>query len=79
VEIKHGSAPKLGKHYSATCDDVGADRKYIVYGGDDEFPIGKGVHMLSLPRLMHKILTEGHFWKPPMTATRAILILSKAL
>ncbi|MFP4157256.1 MAG: hypothetical protein ACLFU4_06525 [Opitutales bacterium] len=29
IEIKHGTAPKTGKHYSDTCDDVEADRKYI--------------------------------------------------
>jgi len=56
VEIKHGVAPKIGKHYSATCDDVKATRKFIVYGGEDEFPIGKDVFMLSLPKLMQRIL-----------------------
>ncbi len=55
VEIKHGTAPKLGRHYSQTCDDVGAARKYVVYGGDDEFPVGNDVSVISLPRLMEKI------------------------
>ena len=54
VEIKHGTAPKLGKHYSQTCDDVGATRKYIVYGGEDEFPVGD-VTVLSLARLMQQL------------------------
>ena len=36
VEIKYGVAPKLGKHYGQTCDDVGATHKYVVYGGDEE-------------------------------------------
>lgn len=55
VEIKHGTAPKLGKHYSQTCRDVGATRKYVVYGGDDEFPIGDDVNVISLHKLMSKI------------------------
>jgi len=58
VEIKHGTAPKPDKHYSATCDDVGADLKFIVYGGEDEFPVGKSVSMISLPKLMRLIETE---------------------
>lgn len=58
VEIKYGTAPRLGKHYSATCDDVGAHRKYIVYGGQDDFPIGEDVSMISLPKLMQEILSE---------------------
>jgi len=52
VEIKYGVAPKPGKHFSNTCDDVGARRKYVLYGGDDEFPVGDDVTVISLPRLM---------------------------
>lgn len=56
VEIKHGVAPKLGKHYSQTCDDVGATHKFVVYGGDDEFPISDNIWMISLPKLMEKLI-----------------------
>lgn len=55
VEIKHGVAPKLGKHFNQTCEDVGATRKYVVYGGDDEFPIGGDARMISLPKLMQAL------------------------
>ena len=55
VEIKHGLAPKLGKHFSQTCDDVGATRKVVIYGGDDEFPVGNSVQVMSLPRLMDRL------------------------
>ncbi len=55
IEIKYGLAPNLGKHYSQTCDDVGATHKYILYGGDDEFPVGKNVKIISLPGLMEKL------------------------
>lgn len=55
IEIKYGTAPKLSKHYSTTCDDVYATHKFIVYGGDDEFPVGNGVSMISLARLMERI------------------------
>jgi uncharacterized protein len=55
IEIKHGTAPKIGKHYSSICNDVGAHRKLIVYGGDDEFPIGSDVTMISLQKLLHAI------------------------
>lgn len=55
VEIKHGVAPKIGKHYSKTCDDAGATHKFVVYGGDDEFPIGGNAWMISLPRIMERL------------------------
>ena len=55
VEIKYGAAPKIGKHYNQTCNDVGATHKFIVYGGEDEFPIGDDVWMISLPKIMQKL------------------------
>lgn len=55
VEIKYGTAPKLGKHFRAICDDVGATHKYIVYGGDDEFQIGDDISIISLSKLMEKL------------------------
>ena len=56
VEIKFGVAPKLGKHFSQTCNDVGATHKFVVYGGDDEFPIGDNIRMISLPKIMGKLI-----------------------
>ena len=55
IEIKYGLAPKLGKHYSQTCDEVGATHKYILYGGDDEFPVGNDVKIISLSGLMERL------------------------
>jgi predicted AAA+ superfamily ATPase len=55
VEIKHGTAPKLGKHFNQTCEDIGATRKFVVYGGDDEFPAGHGTTVISLRGLMNKL------------------------
>ena len=55
IEIKHGVAPKIGKHYRQTCDDVSATHKYILYGGEDEFPVGNDIKIISLPGLMERI------------------------
>ena len=55
VEIKHGTAPKLSKHYSKTCNDIKATKKYIVYGGDDEFCVGDDVTIISLRGIMEKL------------------------
>lgn len=57
VEIKHGVAPKLGEHLSQTCDDVGATHKFVVYGGDDEFSVGDNVRMISLSKIMKKLIS----------------------
>jgi len=55
VEIKHGTAPKLGKHFKQTCADVGATKKYVVYGGNDEFPVGEDLTVISLTKFMQKL------------------------
>ncbi len=55
VEIKYGKAPKLNKNFSQTSKDIKASKKYVVYGGEDEFPIGNNITIISLQKLMHKI------------------------
>ncbi|MCY4049427.1 MAG: ATP-binding protein [Hyphomicrobiales bacterium] len=57
VEIKYGVAPKLNKHYSRTCDDVGATQKYVVYSGNDEFPVRDNVRVISLEKMMKKLIS----------------------
>jgi len=55
VEIKHGVAPKLGKHFHETARDIGATHKFVVYGGDDEFGIGDDVTVISLRRMLGRL------------------------
>ena len=59
IETRHSVAPQPGRHYSRTCDDVGATAKYIVYGGTDEFPISEDITVISLPRLLQKLNSRG--------------------
>lgn len=58
VEIKHGVSPKLSKHYNETCADIGATRKYVIYGGDDTFPLGNDITMISLRKFMQELRSE---------------------
>ena len=58
IEIKHGSSPKLGKHFHQTCKDIGATKKYVIYGGDEMFSIGNDTQIISLARFMQLILTR---------------------
>lgn len=58
IEIKYGVAPKVSRVFHQTCDNVGANRKFVVYGGEEEFSIGNDTTMISLPGLMQKIQNE---------------------
>jgi predicted AAA+ superfamily ATPase len=55
IEIKKGTAPKITRGFHQACEDVRATRKFIVYGGDDEFPVKHGTTVISLPNLMMRL------------------------
>jgi len=55
IEIKTGSSPKITQGFYRACEDIEATHKYIVYGGDDEFPVKNNTTMISLHKLMVKL------------------------
>lgn len=55
IEIKTGSAPKIKPGFFQACDDLQVTHRFVVYGGNDEFPIKHNTTMISLQRLMMKI------------------------
>jgi predicted AAA+ superfamily ATPase len=56
IEIKHGSAPKINPAFNRACDDVGATHKFIVYGGDDTFPVGNDITMSSIHSFLERLI-----------------------
>lgn len=52
IEVKHGRAPKIARGFTQACADLKATRKFVVYGGEDEFPIQNNVTVLSLARML---------------------------
>lgn len=55
IEIKSSVVPKIKKGFYVACEDVKASRKYIVYGGNDEFPIEKETVVISLKNILMKL------------------------
>ncbi len=55
VEIKYGTAPKVSKHFSQICDDIGATEKYVIYSGEEEFSIGDSITVISLFKFLNKL------------------------
>lgn len=56
IEIKRNSLPSLSKGFYIACDDIKADRRFVVYSGTDTFSMGEGVTAVSLEGLMQMIL-----------------------
>ena len=55
IEIKSSVAPKIRQGFHLACKDVKATRKYVVYAGEDEFPIAKETIVLSLRGMLVKL------------------------
>ncbi|SDC63345.1 hypothetical protein SAMN04487894_103169 [Niabella drilacis] len=56
--IKRNSVPKLSKGFYIACDDIQADKRFVVYAGRDQFPLGRDVMAIPLPRLMNELLAR---------------------
>jgi len=55
IEIKYGVKPKVSEPFARICDEIGAAKKYVVYGGDDEFSKGDDITVISLNNIMQQL------------------------
>ena len=58
IEIKRKSNPGLSRGFHTACADVKPQRKYIVYSGNDIFPLGNDIATISLHDMMQKLLKK---------------------
>lgn len=56
IEVKRGLAPKLERGFHVACDTVRPDRRLVVYGGDERFPLAEGVEAVSLLDLLEELV-----------------------
>ena len=52
IEIKRASAPTLDKGFAIACDDLGIERRYVVYPGSERFPLRHRAEAIPLLELM---------------------------
>jgi predicted AAA+ superfamily ATPase len=51
IEIKRGLAPKLDKGFHLACEDLTPSRRFVVYSGEERYPLGPGIEAISLRAL----------------------------
>lgn len=51
IEIKHAEAPKLTRGFHEACRDLNPTRRFVVYPGQDRFPLTAETEAISLPEL----------------------------
>ncbi len=55
IEIKRSSALSLDRGFAIACDDLGIAERYVVYPGDECFPLRHGAQATSLAALMTRL------------------------
>ena len=55
IEIKRGLAPRVDKGFYVACDDIGPDRRLVVYGGSEQFSLGHDVTAIGLTALTKEL------------------------
>lgn len=55
IEVKRGLAPKIERGFHLACDDVRPERRMVVYGGTERFPLATNVEALSLVDLCEEL------------------------
>jgi predicted AAA+ superfamily ATPase len=58
IEIKRSSSPKVTKGFYQACEDIQPNETFVVYNGEETFPLPNGVVAIGLPFLMEKIIKE---------------------
>ena len=58
IEIKRSSAPSVSKGFYSGCEDIKPDKRFVVYSGLENFPMGNDITAISLPNLMKELLKQ---------------------
>jgi predicted AAA+ superfamily ATPase len=56
IEIKRGVAPRATKGFHIALDDIGPEKAFIVYTGDERFPKGKNIEALGMGDLAQELV-----------------------
>ncbi len=51
IEIKLSSAPKVERGFHLACDDLDPGKRFVVYSGDDRFPLDASTEAIGLPEM----------------------------
>lgn len=58
IEVKRTLSPKLERGVRSALDDVDPERAFVVYPGQERYPLGKGVEAIGLPELCEELSSK---------------------
>ena len=56
IEIKRSMAPAISKGFYLACQDIAPNKRFVVYAGQDKFPMGENIIAISLSGMMEELL-----------------------
>jgi hypothetical protein len=60
VEIKRSLAPKVDRGFHAACADLAPECKYVVYPGQERYPIANDIEAISIAELAQAMVSAIH-------------------
>ena len=56
IEIKKSAENfKISRGYHSACEDINADKKFVIYGGNDRFPYKDKITVMGTLQMMEEI------------------------
>jgi predicted AAA+ superfamily ATPase len=59
IEVKRSLTPRPGKGFHSACADLAPERRFVVYPGDEPYPVGNDVLAIPLPELARMLAEAG--------------------
>lgn len=59
VEAMRGLTPRPKRSFHIACGDLKPDRRFVVYPGNADYPLGEGTELVSLPTLARMLKGSG--------------------
>lgn len=59
IEIKRSLTPKIERGFYSACEDLQPERKYVVYAGEETYPIAQDIDAISLTGLCKLVNARG--------------------
>ncbi len=56
IEIKRGLSAKLQKGFYLALDDVQPDKSFVVYSGEDRYPLSEDIEAISISEMAHVLM-----------------------
>jgi predicted AAA+ superfamily ATPase len=57
IEIKRSLSPKVEKGFYYACDDIQANNRYVIYPGEETYPLAHDTEAINLNHLLKKLNT----------------------